>query len=66
MGPKYIDSAMTGKSYAKAVHAHRFTLQVLWQLLLPEPLEFSDGTELKGYLMSQKTLITWLLQPSRK
>ena len=63
MRPYYIDS---GKSYAKVVRGHRFTLKVLWQLLLPQLLTFLEGAELKYLLdiaqgMLQKTLITWLL-----
>ena len=67
--PNSIDSAMAGNLYDKAVRAHKCTLQILGQLLLPQLLKCLEGTELKYLIditqgMIQKTLITGLLRQS--
>ncbi|KAG1710438.1 hypothetical protein GQR58_002712 [Nymphon striatum] len=36
MGPNSTERVMDGKSYAKAIRAHKLTWQALWRLLLPQ------------------------------
>lgn len=42
MGPNSTEKALTGKSYAKGIRAHKLTVQALWQLLIPQLLEYLE------------------------
>ena len=53
LGPNTLDHAMSGKDYAKAIRTHKITLQAMWQLLLPQFLDYLDvhDKDLKEYLL---------------
>lgn len=40
LGPNTAQQAMSGKSYAKGMRAHKVTVQALWRILLPKLLKF--------------------------
>jgi len=44
LGPNTTEHVMNGKAYKRAMHAHKITLQSLWQLLMPFPLAFCQNS----------------------
>ncbi len=45
LGRKTAENAMIGKTYEKAVRAHKITSQAMWQILLPQILEYLQQTD---------------------
>ena len=42
MGSKTASNTLGGKGYEKAIHAHKLTFQAIWQILLPQLLEYDN------------------------
>ena len=42
IGPKTAEQVLSGHSYARAIRAHKLTLQALWEILLPQIIEFAE------------------------
>ncbi len=49
LGQKTAENVMAGKGYEKSVRAHKITAQALWEIVLPQFLEYLqiEGTDLK-------------------
>ena len=45
LGSNATQHIMTGKGYARSIRTHTLTLQVIWQLLLPQLYTYLDGVD---------------------